>query len=404
MNTWGGIPYQQTGNPGYFQHSSESNFDWDNGYHPTLSEVKTPDYTQWGVVSIDPHSLTPGNTQQYTVGVQRELAHNTKLDVSWVQSHSYHLQSGILNTNQPTVANMQAYVENGTFPSTYNGYYGYGGTGPGWQGITPWPQVAVAYGPLFAVGSPRGNADYKSLQFSATQRLSHGLSFQASYVWSRAHGDVDSSMGELWWAGSLQNVYDLKDEAKNISDFDMTHIVKGYIIYELPFGHGKMFMSNAGHVANAVVGGWSLNGDFHYNTGTPIQVHSTNSYPGFNAVYVDLVPGCSLTNGSPAFGKQWLNASCFQNPANGQLGTAGNFLAQVRNPGLATEDLGLHKGFVMGAEDRYHLTFRLEFFNIFNRHQLGGPDTNLADPNFGKILNYGGLGGRVGQFGARLSF
>jgi len=404
LNTWGGIPYQQTGNPGFYQHSSESGFNWDAGYQPTFSEVKTPDYTQWGGVSIDPHALTPGNTQQWTVGVQRELAGDTKLDVSWVQSHSYHLQSGTLMTNQPTVANMQAYVANGTYPSSYNGYFGYGGTGPGWQGITPFPQVAVAYGPLFSVGSPLGNADYKSFQVSATKRASHGLSLQASYVWSRAHGDVDSSFSELWWAGDLQNIYDLKDERKDISDFDMTHIVKGYIIYELPFGHGKRFLANAGHLANGFLGGWSLDGDFHYNTGTPISVHSTNSYPGFNAVYVTLVPGCALTNGSPSFGKQWLNPACFQNPAPGQLGTAGNFLAQVRNPGLATEDLGLHKSFAVGSEDRYRLTFRLEFFNVFNRHQLAGPDTNMSDATFGQIISFGGLGGRVGQFGARFTF
>ncbi len=404
LNTWGGIPYQQTGNPGYFQHSSESNFNWDNGYVPTLSQVKTPDYTQWGAVSIDPHALTPGNTQQWTVGVQREVARDTKIEVSWIESHSYHLQSGTLATNQPTVANMQAYVKNGTYPASYNGYFGYGGTGPGWQGITPFPQVAVAYGPLFSVGAPRGNADYKSFQVSATKRASHGLSLQASYVWSRAHGDVDSSFNELWWAGSLQNVYDLKDEAKDISDFDMTHIVKGYIIYELPFGHGKALLQNAGTVANAIVGGWSLNGDFHYNTGTPISLHSTNSYPGFNSVYINLVAGCKLTNGSPSFGKQWLNAICFQNPAAGQLGTAGNFLSQIRNPGLATEDLGLHKSFGLGSSERYRLSLRLEFFNIFNRHQLGGPDTNLSDPNFGQIISFGGLGGRVGQFGARFTF
>ena len=402
LNTWGGIPYQQTGNPGFYQHSSESNFNWDAGYHPTLSQVKTPDYTQWGAVSIDPRALTPGNTQQWTVGVQRELARDTKVDFSWIQSHSYHLQSGTLLTNQPTVANMQNYVLHGTFPSTYNHYWDAGG--PGWQGITPYPQVAVAYGPLFSVGSPLGNADYKSFQASVTKRAAHGLSLQGSYAWSRAHGDVDSSFNELWWAGSLQNVYDLKNEAQDISDFDMTHIVKGYITYELPFGHGKTLLSGASHLADQFIGGWSLNGDFHYNTGTPISIHSTNNYPGFNSVYVNLVSGCKLTNGSTALYKQWLNTSCFQNPAAAQLGTGGNFLAGIRNPGLATEDLGLHKSLGLGPEGQYNLTFRMEFFNVFNRHQLAGPVTNLSDPNFGRIIDYSGFGGRVGQFGARFTF
>jgi len=404
MNQWGGVPYQQTGNPGFYQHSSESGFNWDNGYKPVLSQVKTPDYTQWGAVSIDPRSLTPGNTQQWNIGLQRELSRDTKVDVSWIQSHSYHLHSGFLATNQPTVANMQAYVANGTYPASYNGYFGFGGTGPGWQGITPYPQVAVAYGPLFSVGSPLGNADYKSFQVSLTKRASHGLSFQGSYNWSRSHGDVDSDMGEPWWSGNLQNIYDLKSERKDISDFDMTHIVKGYVIYELPFGRGKRFASGMGHTANAIVGGWSLNGDFHYNTGTPISVHSQNSYPGFNGVYVNIVPGCKLTIGGRGVGEQFLNPICFANPASGQMGTAGNYQSQVRNPGLATEDLGVHKSLSMGNEGQYRLTLRMEFFNIFNRHQMGGPDTNMSDATFGQATGYGSLGGRVGQFGARFTF
>jgi len=404
MNTWGGIPYQQTGNPGYYKHSSESNFNWDSGYQPVYSQVKTPDYTQWGVVSIDPRGLMAGNTQQYNIGVQRELARDTKVDVNWIQSRSYHLQSGTLLTNQPTVANMQNYVVNGKFPASYvaNPVWGY--AGPGWQGITPYPQVAVSYGPLFTVGSPLGNSDYKSLQFSLTRRSAKGLSTQASYNWSRTHGDVDSSFEELWGTGSLQNIYDLKNEAKNISDFDVTHIVKGYIIYNLPMGRGKALLSNASTVVDSIVSGWSLNGDFHYSTGSPISVHSTNSYPGFNSVYVNLVSGCKLTNGSAKLNQTWLNKSCFQNPAAGQLGTAGNFLSQLRNPNTLTEDLSIHKNLAVGADKQYNLALRMEFFNVFNRDALAGPNTNLSDPSFGKITNYGGVGGRVGQFGARFTF
>jgi hypothetical protein len=334
--------------------------------------------------------------------VQRELTKDMKLDLTWLQSHSYHLQSGTLETNQPTVENMQNWVLHGQFPADYNHYWDNGG--PGWQGITPYPQVAVAYGPLFSIGAPLGNSDYKSFQASVTKRAAHGLSIQASYVWSRAHGDVDSSMGELWWAGSLQNVYDLKNEAKDIADFDVTHIVKGYIIYDLPFGRGKWIGNNVSTIANYFIGGWSLNGDFHYNTGTPMSIHSTNSYPGFNSVYVNLVPGCDLTLGTPHLYGQYLNKACFENPANGELGTAGNFISALRYPGMATEDLGLHKSVGFGPEDRYNLTFRLEFFNVLNRHQLAGPDTNLGSPTFGQILGYGGIGGRIGQFGARFTF
>jgi hypothetical protein len=170
-------------------------------------------------------------------------------------------------------------------------------------------------------------------------------------------------------------------------------------------------MPTASPLVDSIVGGWSLNGDFHYSSGTPISVRSTNYYQGFNSVYVNLAPGCKLTSGSRKLYQPWLNSACFQNPAAGafggpvpQLGTAGGFQEQVRNPGVATEDLGLHKSLYAGADHQYNLNIRLEFFNVFNRHQLGGPDTNLADPLFGYVLGYGGDGGRIGQLGARFTF
>jgi hypothetical protein len=410
MNTWGGIPYQQAGNVGFHPTTQEANFNWDNGYKPTSTQVKTPDYTQADVVSIDPRSLTPGNTWQGNVGVQRELDHVTKVDVNWIQSRSTHLQSGSFVTNQPKFSDYQNFVVTGKMPASYNGYWG--GAGPGWEGLTPYPQAEAGYGPLLSVGAPLGNADYKSLQISVTRRAAKGLSLQASYNWSRTHGDVDSDFQELWGTGSLQNIYDLKDEAKNISDFDITHIVKGYVIYNLPIGRGKQLMANTSPVMDAVVGGWSLDGNFHYNTGSPISIHSTNYYNGFNSVYINIVAGCKLTNGSPQLNGQWLNPACFQNPnpgayggASPQLGTAGNFLSQLRNPGMATEDLGLHKSLAVGEAKQYVLTFRIEFYNVFNRDALAGPNTNLGDSaHFGMIQGYGGIGGRQGQFGARFTF
>jgi hypothetical protein len=402
MNTWGGVPYQQDGDEGFHPITQEANFNWDGGYNPTSTQVKTPQYTQADVISVDPRSLSPGNVQQYSVGVQRELDRVTKLDVNWIQSHSYHLQSGIFQTNQPTVANMQNYYATGQCPASYNGYWN--GVGPAWACITPYPQAEAGYGPLLSVGVPYGNSDYKSIQFSVTRRAAHGLSLLASYNWSRTHGDVDSDFQELWGTGSLQNIYDLKDEAKDISDFDQTHIVKGYIIYNLPFGRGKQLFSSASTLTDAFIGGWSLDGDFHYNTGTPISVHSTNYYDGFSAVYVNLVSGCKLTTGTRKLFESYLNTSCFQNPTNNQLGNGGNYQSEVRSPGLATEDLGVHKSVAMGPDRAYNLTVRLEFFNVFNRSTLGGPDTNMADGTFGQIINYGGVGGRVGQFGARLTF
>jgi len=78
-----------------------------------LPLAKDPSFTKWGMVTIDPHALLPGNTQQWNVGVQREIAKNTKVEVSVIGSHSYHLQSGFLAGNQPKPADFQALIARG---------------------------------------------------------------------------------------------------------------------------------------------------------------------------------------------------------------------------------------------------------------------------------------------------
>jgi hypothetical protein len=46
----------------------------------------------------------------------------------------------------------------------------------------------------------------------------------------------------------------------------------------------------------------------------------------------------------------------------------------------------------------------MEFYNVFNRSHLAGPIANITDPNYGRITNYNGGQGRIGQFGARFTF
>jgi hypothetical protein len=420
LNSWGAVPYGF--NPGYgFDNEVRKSglrtaaFNWDNGYPgQSVAIGKDPSFTKWGMVTIDPRALMPGNTQQWNVGVQREITRTMKVDVSFIGSHSYHLQSGYLAGNQPKPADFQALVARGTMwnwvsdagsataagvPYPYTGFSGFA-----WMAITPFPQVAATWGPQFFVGNPDGNANYKALQINATKRTSHGLSFQGSYVLSATHGDTDTAFEELWWTGSIQDLHNLKNERNGISSFDTTHTVKGYVIYDLPIGRGKALFSHLNSALDAVAGGWTVNFGYHYSSGTPLWLHSTNWYPGFNSVYINVLPGCKLTTGVQEVNQAYLNTACFSNPPYGQLGNGGNFLSNVRNPWLYTEDLGVHKNFTFGSGERFRLTVRGEFFNVFNRSQLNNLITNINDPNFGKFIGKGGIGPRIGQVGLRLTF
>ena len=410
LNTYSGVPYGF--DPGFVLNNQVlTPFDWDNGYPGHSVNIgKNPNFTEYGMVSIDPRMLELGNVQAWTVGVQREISRDLIIDANFLQNHGYHLESGYIPANQPNLAAYTAVAQAGGLYDTVNrpGLGGLPGfTGPAWQALAPYPYVAATYGPLFFVGAPLGNSDYQSLQFTVRKRSAHGLSVLASYNLSSCHGDVDTAFEDLFYAGPLQNVYDLAQERHTICSFDEKHIVKGFVLYELPFGRGKALLSGAGPGLNALVGGWTVVGDFHYNTGMPMRIVANVYYPGINNVYADIVPGCDYSehyNGQ--VGATYFNSACFVNPPFGEFGNAPGYLAGLRNPGLATEDLGVNKS-LRFRDGRYAAHIYFQVFNVFNRHGFAGPNTQIGAAGFGTVLPQdlnGQPGPRVGQFGARFSF
>jgi hypothetical protein len=406
LNTWSGIPYGF--NPGFvLDNQALSAFRWDSGYPGQAVDIgKNPNFTRWGMVSVDPHSLELGNVQEWTIGVQREIGADLALELNFIQNHGYHLQSGYVAANQPRLSDYTALVQAGQQWSWVSkpGFSGFG-----WASVAPFPNVAMTFGPLFYVGSPYGNSDYRGLQFTVKKRSRHGFSALASYTWSSSHGDTDSSFEDLYWTGPLQDVYNLEQERHTISPYDQTHVVKGFVLYDLPFGRGRAHLSSANTVLSALAGGWTVSSGFHYNTGVPMRITANNLYlyPGINNVYADIVPGCDIgAHYNGQVGGSYFNPSCFSNPPNGEFGNAPGYLAQLRNPGLASEDVGISKAFRF-ADERYLLSLRFQMFNVFNRHGFAGPNTQIGTADFGTVIyqNLNGLPGpRVGQFGARFTF
>jgi hypothetical protein len=404
LNTWSGIPYGF--NPGFVLNNQVlSPFRWDSGYPGQATDIgKNPNFNRWGMVSVDPHSLELGNVQEWTVGVQREIGTDLALELNFIQNHGFHLQSGYLAANQPRLSDYTAMVQAGQQWSwvTKPGFSGFG-----WASVAPFPNVAMTFGPLFFVGSPDGNSDYQALQFTMKKRSRHGLSTLASYTWSSSHADTDSSFEDLYWTGPLQDVYNLDQERHTVSPYDQTHVVKGFVLYDLPFGPGRTHLSSAGTVLSALASGWTVSGSFHYSTGFPLRITANTFYPGISNVYADIVPGCDIgAHYNGQVGGSYFNPTCFSNPPNGEFGNAPGYLSQLRKPGLASEDVGISKAFRF-ADERYLLSLRFQMFNVFNRHGFAGPNTQIGTADFGKVP-YQNLNGlpepRVGQFGARITF
>jgi hypothetical protein len=72
-------------------------------------------------------------------------------------------------------------------------------------------------------------------------------------------------------------------------------------------------------------------------------------------------------------------------------------------PGYANVNFNLVKHIPLHfLGERGMMDFRTEFFNLFNRTNLGSPVGDLSSSQFGKATT--ALGGRNVQFGVRLAF
>jgi hypothetical protein len=428
-NYWSGVPYSFA--PGFQdlntvpQVGTRAAFNWDGGY-PGVSQpgVKDPDQVLWGQVAINPDSLKAGRIQQWNAGVDLGLSDDLVLGLNYLGNKGSRLQSGHLERNQPDPAGLGRLLKAGKewnwvsdeasageagVPYPYPGFANFA-----FFALQPFPRGAEGWGPIFFVGSPFGSTDYHALQVTLNKRMSRGLAGNVSYTLSRSRGNTDTAFQETWWSGYLQDVTRLDEEAKVIDASDRTHILKGYVAWQLPFGKGRRFLSDAGGLTQALLGGWTVSGLFRYHSGIPLRIVSNSYYAGWSdfgyPIYVNANPSGDYSRqfrgnfdqkdaASP--GNRYFDPKLFSNPAYGEFGTGPGYFKQLRGFGAAYEDLGIMKNISFG--DRYNLQIRFELINVFNRHYYSDPVTDIGDPLFGQVVSTTGQP-RQGQLGIRFEF
>ena len=100
---------------------------------------------------------------------------------------------------------------------------------------------------------------YHALEAQLTRRLSHGISFNIAYTWSKAL-DTRSFDPTLTVVGTgnastaADTPFDINNRRLNYaySDFDRRHVFQWNVVAELPFGKGKHFLNNASGLVDRV--------------------------------------------------------------------------------------------------------------------------------------------------------
>ena len=240
-----------------------------------------------------------------------------------------------------------------------------------------------------------GYSRYNALQAKVEKRFSKGLTFSASYGYSKT-----MALGENF-SGGVQNPYDWAAD-RAVSNQDMTQHFVGSAVYALPFGRGHDYGSHWNRWVNGVLGGWSAGPIVSVNTGLPLNL-TVNGNPS-NTGQGSVVGNNDRPNAAGNWHlanptvQEWFNTAAFVANAPYTFGNAGAYI--LRGPGVVNLDLAAHKSFRIS--ERVSAQLRLESFNATNTPPLGAPNTAVGNPLFGQITSAGSS--RDNQIGLKVIF
>ena len=317
--------------------------------------------------------------------VQRQITNTTTIDVAYIGNKGTHVFAGdgpTYNVNNPS---MVGYCANAActaktpqvFRRPYYNNFTYSGYADPTNTLANFPGAPrLVPGVLQCCSTDQGNylgndasSKYDALQVKVEKRFSRGLQVLSHYTFAHAY-KYDSS----YYPDNPAIAYGPDDQVRN-------QVWVNSVVYELPFGKGKMFAGNSGRAEDLIIGGWQITGTTTWGSGLP-WTPSTNECGGEEDVGVcrpDKGTGSfPIGAGSlqhPAGGAPFVQfftpltslTGPFTDPGNGNLGNIGVF--SYRGPRVFYADASILKNFSL--IERLRLQFRMDAFNVFNHPVLG---------------------------------
>ena len=233
---------------------------------------------------------------------------------------------------------------------------------------------------------------FHSMTLEVERRMARGLQFQSSWVWARDIGDVDAG-------GGLENPFDRRREVAVSPDIP-THRFTTNVIYQLPFGKGRTFLSSANRAANAIVGGWDVSAIYSYYSGqflTPLwsgpdptgTAFSANATRPVVTIRPDHLRDANLPGDQRTL-TRWFDPTAFGAPPVGRFGNAAKGV--IKGPHVNIWHMGLFKSFQLSEKAK--LRWELTGTNFFNHPNYNNPGTTITSPGaVGVITGVGAVNG-----------
>ena len=220
------------------------------------------------------------------------------------------------------------------------------------------------------------------------KRASNGLSIIATYMRSRL-------IDQTTWL----NDTDLRPEHR-LSPFDHPNRISTAVVYELPFGRGRLVGFQSA-LANTLLGGWRLSGTYTFQVGAPVTfVNGSTTTPGDYVYFGGKLDLNNRQTDGTAF-----NTSVFDtrsaNAFQYHIRTFSTTFGDVRQDGINDWNMSVLKEFRF----RERATFRLQCdaFNVVNHPTFAAPNTQVSNTAFGTITSQANRS-RMLQISAKLAF
>jgi hypothetical protein len=257
-----------------------------------------------------------------------------------------------------------------------------------------------------------GKSRYHAFQTKFDWRIGRDLTLLSSLTLSQTK---DNGAGSL---ESPNGNFPAPQDFRNLdADFGLSAYHEPYnsttsFVIDLPFGNGRRYMSNAGKVVDAVLGGWMIAGintvapgDMVTLTYTPLasQVVSgiQQDFRGANN-YRPNVSGDPLVPDGERTYNNWLSRTTVTAPTDPSQPFGNAPRNSVRGPLRWQVDMVMSKRFDIPWTSNGGFEFRAEFFNLLNRTNFRAPNGNRSANAYGTITST--YDPRIIQFGFKASF
>ena len=229
---------------------------------------------------------------------------------------------------------------------------------------------------VVTITSNAATSDYHSFQVQFQRRLARGLQVLSFYSWAQSIdiASKDSASSDSFPIPGVRPEHD-----RGPSDFDIRHIFRTAVTYQLPSPNGGAF-------AKKLLRRWSIDAIYNSQSSAPLDVIYFLS-PAFNVMTINARP--DLIEGVPVFltdptagGGRRINPAAFSIPTDVRQGSLGR--NSLRGFPVSQFDFVLRREFRLS--EGLKLQFKTEFFNLLNHPNFANPSILMGTNSFGEFF------------------